>query len=263
MKKILFLGLTSLLLSFSSAQVNGYSVGDVVDNFTVTDTHGNTHTLYDITASGKYVFLDFFFRNCGPCQQTSRYFYELYQTYGENQEHTFMLSLSPIDDNATITVFENLYNGGFLPPPGAGTEGGAPVVTNNFGINAYPTYCIIGPDNRLIVGDIWPVSNMGTFEDNFPDDLWNLLNGNMATAEMTNQKDFMIYPTVSNGAFNILLNADAKAEVSVYDMTGKNVFNGSFNSKNIEMNLNLANGIYIVKVLANGKMSSQKLLIRK
>lgn len=262
MKKILFLSLSLAFGLFSSAQVNSYSVGDVVDNFTVVDTHGNSHTLYDITATGKYVFLDFFFRNCGPCQQTSRYFYELYETYGENQEHTYMISLSPIDNNATITEFENLYSGGFTPPPGAGTEGGAPAAISNFGINAYPTYCIVGPDNRLLVGDIWPVSSMASFENNFPEDLWNLINSSMGTAELDSQKAFSVYPSVSNGNFNIMLNKEMNSAVSVYDLSGKIVFKGEFNTKNIGLNLSLANGVYIVKVNTDGKTNSQRLVIK-
>lgn len=262
MKKILFLSMTALFMSFSSAQVTKYSVGDTVDNFTVVDTHGVSHTLYDITASGKYVFLDFFFRNCGPCQQTSRYFYQLYETYGENQEHTYMMSLSPIDDNATITEFENLYNGGFTPPPGAGTEGGAPPVTVNFGINAYPTYCIISPDNKLVVGDIWPVSGMGSFEAHFPQELWDLINGVMGTSDIDIQKSFSVYPTVSNGQFTVQLDKTGQSTVSVYDMTGKNVYSGDFSNKEINMNLKLADGVYIIRVVNEGKASSQKLIIK-
>lgn len=243
---------------YASAQVQNYDVGDVVDNFTVTDTHGVEHTLYDITASGKYVFLDFFFRNCGPCQQTSKYFYELYETYGENEGHLYMLSLSPIDNNATIEEFENLYNGGFAPPPGAGTEGDAPAAITNFGIPAYPTYCIIAPDNTLVIGDIWPIEDMTTFEDAFPPELVELLSVN----EVTAQNNFMIYPAISDGNFNISLSKDTKTVITVYDMSGKNVYRAPYNSKEISMNLDLAPGVYIISVASEGKTNSKKIIIK-
>lgn len=245
-----------------NAQVNAYNVGDIVDDFTVTDTHGVEHHLYDITASGKYVFLDFFFRNCGPCQQTSRYFYQLYETYGENQEYTYMLSLSPIDNNATITEFENLYNGGFPPPPGAGTEGGAPAVVNNFGISAFPTYCIIGPDNRLLVGDIWPVSGMGSFEAHFPQELWDLING-LGTSDVNDLSLFTIYPTVSDGNFNLDFAKSSNADVSIFNMNGQQVYQNAFKSqKNVQLNLKLSPGVYVVKVQAEGKTISKKIIIK-
>ncbi len=258
MKKILFFCMALYLMPASFAQVSNYQVGDVVDNFTVTDTHGVEHTLYDITATGKYVFIDFFFRNCGPCQQTSRFFYQLYNEYGENQEHTYMLSLSPIDNNATITEFENLYSGGFTPCPAAGTEGGAPPVISNFGVGAYPTYIIIGPDNKLQVADIWPVSGMGSFEDAFPEDLQAIL----STIDVSIQNSFTITPTVSNGNFNLMLSKDSKSDISVFDLTGKMVYSNSHNTRNVELNLKLASGIYIVNVKADGKTSSKKIIIK-
>ena len=53
MKKITF-----ILLFFAvylNAQTGNYQNGDVVDDFTVTDTEGVVHNLYSITAQGKYV----------------------------------------------------------------------------------------------------------------------------------------------------------------------------------------------------------------
>lgn len=258
MKNILLFCMTVFTLSYASAQVNAYNVGDTVNDFTVIDTHGETHNLYDITASGKYVFLDFFFRHCVPCQSTSRYFYELYETYGSNEEHTYMMSFSPFDDNATITEFENLYNGGFPPPPGAGTEGNAPAVITDFGINAYPTYCIIGPDNTLLVGDIWPVSGMQTFENAFPEGLLGLLSVN--DAQMYTQ--VQLYPTVSDGNFNIQLPTAKSSDVSIYDLSGRNLFNGSYNSSEIKMDVKLSDGIYLVKIMTDGKAAVKKIIIK-
>lgn len=257
MKQILFLLL--IVGGLSKAQVSNYDVGDVVDNFTITDTHGVEHTLYDITASGKYVFLDFFFRNCGPCQQTSRYFYELYETYGENQEHVYMLSLSPIDNNATIEEFEELYSGGFTPCPAAGTEGNAPSVITNLGIPAFPTYCIIGPDNTLLVKDIWPIADMSTFEDAFPQGLLDILGVN----DLTNSSNtFSVYPTISDGNLTVSLADVKKSDIVVYDMTGKIVHSGSYNSQDISIGLKVTSGIYIMNVTLDGKTSSKKIIVK-
>ena len=256
MKQILLLLL--IVGGLSKAQVSNYDVGDVVDNFTITDTHGVEHTLYDITASGKYVFLDFFFRNCGPCQQTSRYFYELYETYGENQENVYMLSLSPIDNNATIEEFEQLFSGGFTPCPAAGTEGDAPAVITNLGIPAFPTYCIIGPDNTLLVADIWPITDMSTFEDAFPPGLVEILGVN----DFTNNSNFSVNPTISDGNFSVNLAEAKKSEISVYDMSGKIVHSGSYNTQNISMGLKVASGIYIMTVTVDGKTNSKKIIVK-
>ncbi len=66
-------GLYLLLLlttTLTPALVANYNYSDVVDDFTVVDVYGNIWNLYDITSQGKYVYLDFFFPDCIPCQLT-------------------------------------------------------------------------------------------------------------------------------------------------------------------------------------------------
>lgn len=169
MKRILPACLAILLAYSSSAQVTTYSVGQTVNDFTVTDTHGNVHNLYSITASGKYVMLDFFFAACGPCQATQPYFNQLHETYGCNQHDLFVLSINQgVDNNAQVDQYEATYGGSYAHGPAVAIEGGCAAVKNAFGIMAYPTYCLIGPDNKLKNGDIWPVSSMQSFVNAFP-----------------------------------------------------------------------------------------------
>ena len=78
MKKIFLLIALISLPMVSHAQATNYNVGDIVDDFTVTDTEGNEHNLYSITASGKHVFLDFFFVDCVPCQTWQPTYNELF-----------------------------------------------------------------------------------------------------------------------------------------------------------------------------------------
>lgn len=159
-----------LLLSVTaSAQVENYSVGQTVNDFTVTDTQGNVHNLYTITASGKHVVLDFFFDTCPPCQQTQPYFNQLHEVYGCNGHDLFVISINNgTDNNAAVDAFETTYGGSYAHSPAVGIEGGCSAVDNAFGIVAYPTYCLIGPDNKLKNGDIWPISSMQSYVNAFP-----------------------------------------------------------------------------------------------
>jgi thiol-disulfide isomerase/thioredoxin len=170
MKKRALLFIVGLVaITTGKSQIQGYSVGQTVANFTVTDTDGNSHTLYNITATGKYVVLDFFFTTCVPCQSTQPYFNELHDKYGCNQGDLFCISINTGQDNdAAVINFENTYGGSFEHSPAVSGDGGSAAVDNVFSPAAYPTYCLIGPDNTLLNADIWPISNVGSFEAAFP-----------------------------------------------------------------------------------------------
>lgn len=249
------------------AQPNNYQVGDVVDNFTVTDTDGVEHTLYDITASGKHVFLDFFFTTCPPCQQTQQHFNHLHDKYGCNQGDLYTLSITgyPGDTDAKVIQFEQNYGGPYNHSPAISIEGNGAAVVQNFGISLFPNYLIIGPDNTLVNADIWPISSIDTFENAFPDDF----NPNeqectaLGTIEINDQQ-FSLSPTVSNGQINVNLNQSTDAEILIYSSIGKEVFKNYYPSvQNIPLNLRLKPGIYFMKIsTADQKSETKKFIIK-
>lgn len=260
---------TSLILGsfFGIAQVNAYNVGDVVDNFTVTDTDGIEHNLYDITASGKHVVLDFFFTTCGPCQQTQKYFNELYDKYGCNQGEIYTLSISgyPGDNDAKVIQFENTYGGSFNHSPAVSPEGNGAAVVSNFGINSFPTYCIVGPDNKLTVKDIWPIYNVSNYENAFPNG-FNPEPMECTTMSVSdlNSSIFSLYPSVSKGQFQVNFQNSTNAKISVFSTSGQEVYSTSIsNKKNVSLDLKIPSGIYILKVsTSDNKIESKKFVIK-
>ena len=60
MKKITSLFLILLFSIVTIAQTNNYNVGDIIDDFTVTDVYGIEHNLYEYADAGKHIYLDFF-----------------------------------------------------------------------------------------------------------------------------------------------------------------------------------------------------------
>lgn len=266
MKKILLLFL--VVSSFGFAQVNNYSVGQTVANFTVTDTDGNTHSLYDITASGKYVFVDFFFTTCVPCQTTQKYFNELHDKYGCNEGEIYTLSISgyAADNDIKVINFENTYGGPFKHSPAVSPEGGGAAVVSQFGINAFPTYCLIGPDNKLVNKDIYPIYNVGTFENAFPagfaPDPMECTDGEMGVSDLS-FNEVNIYPSVTNGPLYIALNKAGQTSISVFNMEGKEVFKTTANQKEIQLDLKLAAGVYIVRIQTEDKRVETKRFVIK
>jgi len=164
---ILTLGIFGTMQAFSQAA--SYPNGSTVANFTVTDVNGNTHSLYTYTSQGKYVLLDFFFDTCPPCQQTTPIFNAFYEKYGCNSGDVVSLSINNgSDNNAEVIAFESSFGGPTAHCPAVSSEGGSAAVDNAFGVSAYPTYCLIGPDNKMISNDIWPLSSIASLENAFP-----------------------------------------------------------------------------------------------
>lgn len=172
MKAIYSVLLILFAIQVSDAQIQGYNLNDVVSDFTVTDIHGESHNLYSYTSAGKYVYIDFSFVNCGPCQGFAPKFNEFYDKYGCNAGDVVCMSMfglaSQNDTNADVEGFENTYGGPFNHVPAVSMEGGAGPVDLDFNPAAYPTICLINPDNEILELDIWPVDTIADLEATFP-----------------------------------------------------------------------------------------------
>lgn len=272
MKKVIPLLLLTLGMFFSSqAQVLNYSVGDVCPDFTVTDINGQSHNLYSITASGKYVMLDFFFTTCPPCQATVPYFSELHEKYGCNQGQLFCLSIDNGDTDAEVAAFETTYGGSFAHAPAAsGTQGGGNAVVSTIGIAAYPTYTLIGPDNKFINIDIWPVSSMQDFEAAFPANSGITPQNctSVSVEEEIAEPVVQMYPNPAGQSTRLAMRFESAgdAAVAVYDLRGKKVIDlalGTVNAQLEEQVLDLSEleaGMYLVQVRLNQEvLATEKL----
>lgn len=268
MKRSLLASLAVAAAFLLNAQATNYPNGSLVADFTVTDTDGNVHNLYTYTAQGKYVILDFFFDTCPPCQATSQYFSQLYQTYGCNSGNLICIAMNNgTDTNAEVDAYEAAYGGSWAHPPAIGIEGGCTPVDNAFGVNAYPTYCLIGPDNLMKQQDIWPISNMSTFVAAFPAGHniapMSCLVGIGETAALPS---FTAYPVPTSGMVTLELPAEMRGllQAEVSDAAGRVVFSAPINGNSIaQLDLSaLADGRYLLRVTAgDGQMAISRIAI--
>jgi thiol-disulfide isomerase/thioredoxin len=267
MKKITLL-LALLGVTFTGfTQVNNYNLGDVVDDFTVTDTEGNEHNLYSITAQGKYVFLDFFFVDCGPCQTWQPTFSELHDKYGCNEGEVYCLSINRGNDtDEDVIAYEEMYGGPFNHAPAASMDGGSGAVDNNFGVSAYPTFCLINPNNEIINLDIWPLSGVETFEATFPTGFepepasCNVLNIGGAESVF----NFAIYPNpvAPNALIQISLSQVTKGMVTLYGISGQKLYNGAFEGQEISLDVKLSSGTYFVAIDSELGSSNRSVIVK-
>lgn len=147
-KAILFIPVLTVLSSPIQAQT-----GNPAPNFTVTDTHGDTHRLYDYLDSGKVVVLDFFFTTCVPCQFYSPQVNLAYEKYGCNTAEVFFMAIDYNDTNAEVLAYDQQYNIEY--PSVSGLNGGGNAVVNQYGIIGFPTFYVID-SSRTIVQQIDP-----------------------------------------------------------------------------------------------------------
>lgn len=247
---------------FANAQTNNYQMGDVVDDFTVTDTEGNEFNLYSLIAEGKYVYLDFFFADCVPCQGSAPTFNEFFDKYGCNAGDVFCISINNgNDNNARVRQYEEQHGGNFNHAPAVSNEGGGPAVDNNFGVNAYPTFCLIGPGNIMLNRDIWPLNGIQTFENTFPTGFEPpVIQCSLGLQDAT-AFDFNIYPSVSKGNVNINLPSNMESSVIIYNTLGQQVFQNKYSEISINLNLQLAPGVYMVKVAADNSAVTKRIII--
>lgn len=123
-------------------------VGNPAPNFTVTDTHGDTHTLYQYLDSGKVVVLDFFYTTCIPCQYYSPQVNLAYEKYGCNTANVIFMSIDYNDTNAEVLAYDQEYNIKF--PSVSGLNGGGNAVVNLYDIEGFPTFYLIDSSKTII-----------------------------------------------------------------------------------------------------------------
>jgi thiol-disulfide isomerase/thioredoxin len=265
MNKLLLTLSASISASLAIAQASNYPNGSTVADFTVTDTHGQVHNLNAYAAAGKYVLLDFFFYNCGPCQAHAPYYSELYQTYGCNGGDLICIEINDGQDTDALTeAFSEDFAPGFSHPPAVGT-GGGPELTTTFGVGAFPTFCLISPAKVMINQDIWPVSSMSTFVSAFPSGSDITPQACVVGIEEPVTTQFTsVYPTVTDRSITIAFSGPRSqtVDIRVFDLLGHNVLNQTASvstgtTRTLDLGA-LPNGDYLLKLVANGVTSDTR-----
>ncbi len=266
--KHLYLFIVLLLSITSQAQITGYSLNDVVDDFTVTDTEGESHNLYSYTAEGKYVYLDFSFTTCGPCQDLAPVFNQFYDKYGCNSGDIICLGIFGTNNDMNVDVenFEATFGGtNYNHAPVSSIEGGADAVNAVFSPHAYPTVCLIAPDNKIINLDIWPIYDISDIEDSFPEGFTPAVIdcSSLGTFEASQDIIFRVFPNPFDGKeLQIQLVNAGTAQVSIYNLIGKKVYAKTCTQKNERLFPDLTPGTYFISIRNDNKQKTQKLIVR-
>jgi thiol-disulfide isomerase/thioredoxin len=264
MKKIF---LSSLLVAagyLANAQ-STIQVGATCPDFTLTDSKGNAHNLYNYCNQGKYVLVDFFAYWCGPCQQTAPKIEQLYLKYGCNSGDIIVLG-NESDPGGTLANLNSFDAAAGLSttntyPAGFGTAGTNAANGTLYGVTAYPTIVLIGPDKKMINNDIWPISTIADIEAKFPANAMHAktcapLSINENVKDISNA---FITPNPAQAQANLHLDLTKAVTIQyqVVDVAGKIVYQSSnilftTGTSNLSIPVHqFTAGLYMVNVLAN------------
>lgn len=245
------------LLSLSTFSLVSYGQSNIANgatcpDFTQTDVSGVSQNLYSYCDAGKYVMIDFFAYWCGPCMQTAPVIHNFYTKYGCNAGDVVVIGVES-DANSTLADLAGFKQQAGLPsssfPNILGSAGGS-TVRNQYGISAFPTIVLIGPDKKMINNDIWPISGVGTLEAAFPSTA-NITEMACSTASLDQVElaaRLNLFPNPATTLLNIAL--EGIQNVSIVDAAGKSVFNSTYaNSDQIEISVaDFQTGMYIVTI---------------
>jgi thiol-disulfide isomerase/thioredoxin len=264
MKLLILLFIFTSTIGF--AQIQNYNIGDIVDDFTVTDIHGEMHNLYTYTNEGKYVYIDFSFTTCGPCRSLAPIYNQFYDKYGCNTGDLICLSVFGInnDSDSDVEDFENTYGGSYNHAPAISNDGGGSPVDGNFNPYQYPTVCLINPNNEIIELDIWPINNISQLEATFPDGF----NPEVITCSVAGSNEieetslFSFYPNPFNGKeLHIDLHDKNNTLITIYSILGKILYRNTIDNTTQTINTNLTTGYYLLTAQTNSKIASHKLIV--
>jgi hypothetical protein len=225
---------------------------------------GNVHEIFDpmdVTAVKVYLATQ------GSAAVGSEYFCELWKYNGvDAYEFLAETQLGVVGSTTATWATLPIVGGPITLNPGddilavAGHFGGATEVRFGLAQNTYEG-SVLGFDAN---GDLFSLTSPGAVMIRLTDD------PSASVTELTNEAGMSIYPNPANGSTTVSFETTSASEVTlnVMDLSGKNVFNtvlGTVNGTQ-QVNINtdaLSNGVYMVNLNIDGKISTQKLIVRK
>jgi len=246
-----------------SAQFSNYNRGDIINDFSVTDTDGQTYSLYDLLSQGKYVYIDFFATNCGTCQTKISIFNAFYDKYGCNAGDVFCISIEVAGhNNADVVDFEQEFGGTSHHAPAVSNDGGAADVVSDFGVVSFPIICVIAPDKKLLNDNITPVQNVHDIAQSFPRDFNPPAMNCSSDVAYIKADTVKVFPVPVRHTIHITTNEQKALNISIFNLDGSKVYHQKFDSaKNFQLDINLKNGIYVLELKTGISVRYQKIVV--
>lgn len=257
MRKITLSFIFGIIMLTSMAQT---SLTTAVD-FTVTDTKGVTHNLFTYLNAGKYVCLDFFYKDCPACVTTAPYLQATFENFGCNQGNVIIIAISSKDNDATLTTYANAN--GYAYPMINSTTGGGAAAHSTYGIPATPTFILIAPDKNIVERDMWPLANAQALIT-YITNRGGVAQACVASVNETEKETLVSYPNPATNQVTVETKMDEDYSISIKNINGQTVLNQkSASSSSVTLDVSqLSKGVYMLEVQSAKQTVSKKLVIQ-
>ncbi len=258
MKKSIYLSIALMfVLTISKAQTAMQLTGQ--------DCNGVSHDLFADLDAGKAVILHFFMPNCGACPPPAQKIQAMANHILATHPGTITAYAMPFNNTTTCaytSTWTSSNNLSLYMPYDSGA-----VHVANYGGFGMPTVVLLGGSDHRVMFSTLSFSTSDTTI--MRDSIMALLGITSSVTELpTAVSSFEIYPNPSseNVSITVSLNETAKLTIDVTDITGKQiaVIANENETGLVTKHFNtaeLSNGIYLVRLTANGKTATQKLTV--
>lgn len=235
MKRFLLL-IAALIIGF------GAKAQSTIQNFTLEDVYGNTYSLYELNAQGKYVFI-YVHHTDGALTEYMDILNSAYRNYGCNMHEVFIMSICDYVEPDHIQMGAEYY-GIEYPVGGDDASGHNRDVIHKINKGQQPPFMTcIAPNHEMLVEDIWPISDITDLCSNLG--IEHKPCTPTTVTECTN--NFSLYPNPAND--HIVIEGENISDVVIYNALGQEIEHITSNSAQVVISTStMQNGIYFARV---------------
>lgn len=151
--------LTAVIEEIEDPTTVVYKLGDVMNDFTVTDAQGNSYTLSELLKDKNAVVLNFWYLQCDPCKMEFPYLQAAYEQYSDSVE---VLAMNPYNTDPQEVADFREENGYTFPMMTVD-----PTWTEAMELTAYPTTVVIDRFGTITMIHKGSITEEGVFEKIF------------------------------------------------------------------------------------------------
>ncbi len=260
---LFFILVQAILTSLFSQQAQAQVKINKAVNFSVTDTHGQQHTLFDYLDDDKYVLIDFFFTTCQACNIANPNIIQAYKQYGCNQKDVVFIALNRGNSDAQVCAYLDKYKG-FIPTA-SGINGHADDIVTAYGVTAFPTIVLIAPDHSFVSKDIYPVTK-ANLDKAIHLNAGRAYNNNCYSSEhhvLSRDIELILYPNpvINTASIQIHLDQSLDVQVKIINILGQTIDTpiDSLLTEPITKEIDFSQfrpGVYFIQLVAQGQIIS-------